>query len=164
VTGSLMKVYDGAAMVADKANAEVVPVRIEGSSRHPSAVCPRAGAPQVVPQGHGHVLEPVRLTSTPRSRPLRGRRLAWRSTRSCRTGLPHHLDRSHRGGSRDRGRAPEWRASRRGRDPLAGALSYKRLLIGASVLGTKLMPLARVGRPVGVDAAECQRHRGHGYG
>jgi len=35
-------------------------------------------------------------------------------------------------------------------DPLAGALSYKRLLIGASVLGTKLMPLARVGRPVGV--------------
>jgi acyl-[acyl-carrier-protein]-phospholipid O-acyltransferase/long-chain-fatty-acid--[acyl-carrier-protein] ligase len=35
-------------------------------------------------------------------------------------------------------------------DPIAGALSYKRLLIGASVLGSKLMPLARVGRPVGV--------------
>jgi len=35
-------------------------------------------------------------------------------------------------------------------DPLAGVLSYKRLLIGASVLGTKLMPLAEVGRPIGV--------------
>ncbi|MFX8437258.1 1-acyl-sn-glycerol-3-phosphate acyltransferase, partial [Acinetobacter baumannii] len=33
VSGSLMKVYDGSAMIADKADAVVVPVRIEGPQR-----------------------------------------------------------------------------------------------------------------------------------
>ncbi len=35
VTGGLMKVYDGAAMIADKADAWIVPVRIDGPERSP---------------------------------------------------------------------------------------------------------------------------------
>src|SRR5204863_4878382 len=35
-------------------------------------------------------------------------------------------------------------------DPVTGALSYKRLLASAAVLGAKLMPLAPEGRAIGV--------------
>jgi len=51
------------------------------------------------------VLEPVRLTVDPTLKGRwRRRRLAWRLYEIIvGLGLPHHLDRSHRGGSRDRG-------------------------------------------------------------
>ena len=35
-------------------------------------------------------------------------------------------------------------------DPLAGTLSYRKLLMGARILGEKLMPLAPEGKPIGV--------------
>src|SRR5262249_57289806 len=35
-------------------------------------------------------------------------------------------------------------------DPVTGTLSYKRLLVGAAVLGAKLMPIAPEGRAIGV--------------
>src|SRR5712671_4050388 len=100
VTGSLMKVYDGAAMIADKADAEVVPVRIEGLEQTPFS---RLSKGQVrrrwFPKVKVTVLEPVKLAVDPS---LKGRR--------CRPlrhhvgpRLPHDLDRSHCGRSPDRG-------------------------------------------------------------
>ena len=42
---------------------------------------------------------------------------------------------------------PNWLATE---DPVSGQLTYKKLLIGVSVLGRKLMPLAGEGKPLGV--------------
>src|SRR5215467_405926 len=153
VTGSLMKVYDGAAMIADKANAEVVPVRIEGLEQTPFS---RLSKGQVrrkwFPKVTVTVLEPVRLTVDPA---LKGR---WRRQAAGMALYEIMSDLVFRTTSTDhtvveavieaaRLNSPRHIAVE---DPLAGVLSYKRLLIGASILGTKLMPLARVGRPVGV--------------
>src|SRR5262245_16895639 len=153
VTGSLMKVYDGAAMIADKADAEIVPVRIEGLEQTPFS---RLSKGQVrrkwFPKVRVTVLEPVKLTVDPA---LKGRwrrqaagaalyeimsDLVFRTTSTDRTMIEAVIDAAELHGVRHI--AVE--------APTTGRLSYKLLLIGVSVLGTKLMPLARLGRPVGV--------------
>jgi acyl-[acyl-carrier-protein]-phospholipid O-acyltransferase/long-chain-fatty-acid--[acyl-carrier-protein] ligase len=153
VTGSLMKVYDGAAMIADKAEADVVPVRIEGLEQTPFS---RLSKGQVrrkwFPKVTVTVLEPVKLTVDPT---LKGRRrrqaagaalygimsdLVFRTTSTDRTVVQAVIEAAeHHGQKRT---AVE--------DPLSGALSYKKLLIGTAVLGEKLKPLAAEGRAVGV--------------
>jgi acyl-[acyl-carrier-protein]-phospholipid O-acyltransferase/long-chain-fatty-acid--[acyl-carrier-protein] ligase len=153
VTGSLMKVYDGAGLIADKSDAMVVPVRIEGLEATPFA---RIGKEQVrrrwFPKVTVTVLEPVKLAVDPA---LKGRKrrqaagaalyqimsdLIFRTTSTDRTVMQavQEAARLH-GKSRV---AVE--------DPVTGALTYKRMLIGAAVLGRKLMPLAEEGRALGV--------------
>jgi acyl-[acyl-carrier-protein]-phospholipid O-acyltransferase/long-chain-fatty-acid--[acyl-carrier-protein] ligase len=153
VTGSLMKVYDGAAMVADKSDAEIVPVRIEGLEQTPFS---RLSKNQVrrrwFPKVKVTVLEPVKLTVDP---DLKGRKrrvaagaalygimsdLIFRTTSTDRTIVEAVIQ------------AAEIHGRRRVaiEDPVTGALSYKRLLAGAAVLGAKLMPLAGEGRAIGV--------------
>jgi acyl-[acyl-carrier-protein]-phospholipid O-acyltransferase/long-chain-fatty-acid--[acyl-carrier-protein] ligase len=153
VTGSLMKVYDGAALIADKADAEIVPVRIEGLEQTPFS---RLSKGQVrrkwFPKVKVTVLEPVKLTVDPA---LKGRYrrqaagaalygimsdLVFRTTSTDRTVVEAVIEAAKTHGLRRV--AVE--------DPVTGALTYKRLLVGASILGTKLMPLAPEGRAVGV--------------
>ena len=49
-------------------------------------------------------------------------------------------------------------------DPVAGTLSYRKLLLGARILGEKLMPFAPEGNADRPDAAERQRRRGDADG
>ena len=153
VTGSLMKVYDGAALIADKADAEVVPVRIEGLEQTPFS---RLSKSQVrrrwFPKVTVTVLEPVKLAVDPA---LKGRArrqaagaalygimsdLVFRTTSTDRTVFQALLQAADDHG---RGRIAV-------EDPVSGPLSYRKLLVGAAILGDKLMRYAPEGRPVGL--------------
>jgi acyl-[acyl-carrier-protein]-phospholipid O-acyltransferase / long-chain-fatty-acid--[acyl-carrier-protein] ligase len=153
VTGSLMKVYDGAAMIADKSDAMVVPVRIEGPeltifSRLKSTQVRRRRFPKITVT----VLEPVKFQVDPE---LKGRKrrqaagaalytimsdLIFRTSTTDRTMIEALIDASILHG-------PNWPAIE---DPVSGQLTYKRLLIATAVLGRKLMPFALEGRALGV--------------
>jgi acyl-[acyl-carrier-protein]-phospholipid O-acyltransferase/long-chain-fatty-acid--[acyl-carrier-protein] ligase len=153
MTGSLMKVYDGAAMVADKSDAEIVPVRIEGLEQTPfSRLSKRQVQRRWFPKVKVTVLDPVKLTVDP---DLKGRKrrvaagaalygvmsdLIFRTTSTDHTIIEAVIH------------AAETHGRRRVaiEDPVTGPLTYKRLLAGAAVLGEKLMPLAAEGRALGV--------------
>ena len=153
VTGSLMKVYDGAALVADKANAEIVPVRIEGLEQTPFSRLKRGQVRRRwFPKVRVTILEPVKLTVDPE---LKGRKrrlaagaalygimsdLVFRTTSTDRTMVEAVVQAAQTHG-------PSRVAIE---DPVSGTLSYKRLLVGAAILGAKLMPMAQEGRPIGV--------------
>jgi acyl-[acyl-carrier-protein]-phospholipid O-acyltransferase/long-chain-fatty-acid--[acyl-carrier-protein] ligase len=153
VTGSLMKVYDGAAMIADKSEAMLVPVRIKGLEKTHFS---RLGRSQVrrslFPKVTVTILEPLRLSVDPA---LRGKRrrmaagallytvmsdLIFRTTSTDRTIIEAVITAA--AGQGKKHVAVE--------DPIGGTLTYKRLLLGAAILGRKLMPLAATGEAVGV--------------
>jgi acyl-[acyl-carrier-protein]-phospholipid O-acyltransferase/long-chain-fatty-acid--[acyl-carrier-protein] ligase len=153
VTGSLMKVYDGAGLIADKSEAMVVPVRISGAEQTPFS---RLSRTQVrrrwFPKITVTVLEPVKLTIDPALKGKYRRQaagaalygimsdLVFRTTSTDRTVIEAVIEAATVHGSRRTAV----------QDPVTGALTYKRLLAGASVLGRKLMPLAAEGKAIGV--------------
>jgi acyl-[acyl-carrier-protein]-phospholipid O-acyltransferase / long-chain-fatty-acid--[acyl-carrier-protein] ligase len=153
VTGSLMKVYDGTAMIADKSEAMVVPVRIKGLERtYFSYLASSQVRRSLVPKVTVQILDPVRLAVDPT---LRGKRrrlaagamlytvmsdLIYRTTSTNRTIIEAVIEAANENG---KGRIAV-------EDPVTGSLTYKRLLIGAAVLGRKLMAYGEVGDAVGV--------------
>ena len=153
VTGRLMKVYDGAALIAEKSGAMVVPVRIEGLeatifSRLSRAQVRRRWFPKVTVT----VLEPVRLAVDDSLKGKARRQAAgavlyqimsdliFRTTPTNRTIVEAVVDAAKIQG---------WRRVAV-EDPVTGKLNYRKLLVAARVLAGKFSPLAGAGEAVGV--------------
>src|SRR5215472_6509516 len=153
VTGGLMKVYDGAALIDDKSEAMVVPVRIEGPE---TTIFSRLKRSQIrrrlFPKIKVTILEPVQLKLDPE---LKGRKrrqaagsalytimsdLIFRTTPTERTVFQALID-----AAREHG--PGWIAFE---DPVRGRMTYRRLLQASAILGRKLMPYALEGHTLGI--------------
>ena len=153
VTGQLMKVYDGAALIAEKSGAMVVPVRIEGLE---ATIFSRLSRTQVrrrwFPKVKVTVLEPVRLAVDDALKGKARRQAAgamlyqimsdliFRTTPTDRTVIEAVVDAAKIQG---------WRRVAV-EDPVTGKLSYRKLLVGARLLAAKFLPLADKGEAVGV--------------
>lgn len=153
VTGGLMKVYDGTAMVADKADTVVVPVRIEGPERSPFGYMTKEQTKKVwFPKTTVTILPPEKL-EVPETLKGRARRQAAGArlqdimvnaavaTANTEQTLFEALVDGRE--TRDTGKPII-------EDPLGTKLSYKRLITGAQVLGRKLKNGTSPGENVGV--------------
>ena len=152
-TGSLMKIYDGSGLIAEKSGVPVVPVRIEGAEKSRFSYLTDGQVNRgLFPRIKVTVLEPQRAT-VPDHLKGRARRQAagaalydimsemvFRTTSTDRTIFQMTVDAALEYG-------PKHIALE---DPIAGPMTYKRTLIGARVLGAKLMPLAPLGGKIGV--------------
>ena len=153
VTGSLMKVYDGAAMIADKSDALIVPVRIDGAE---STIFSRLKSSQVhrrlFPKITVTILDPVKLKLDPALKGRKRRQAAGAALYDVMSDLmyrstPTDCTLSEALIEAAKIHSAKWLAIE---DPVSGQLTYKRLLTAVAVLGRKLMPLAGEGKALGV--------------
>ena len=153
VSGSLMKVYDGTAMIADKADAVVVPVRIEGAQRsHLSYLKNGEIKRSLFPKVTVSILPPAKLAIDPLLKGRARRNAAGSALQDVMIdamvknamldqtlfeGLAH----AHR--DRDTGKPII-------EDALGTSLTYRKLILGAQVLSRKLEQGTSIGENVGV--------------
>jgi len=163
VTGALMEIRDGAATVADHAGVPVQPVRIQGLERTPfGRLAPRQTRRALWPQVTVTFLEP-RLLPEPGGTCDRLRRTvltaALRDAMEEAVTLTIATDRTMFAAVAEAARF-HGLGRLATQDPVSGALSYRRLLAAADVLGGRLAPLGRTDRPLGIllptsNAAAC---------
>lgn len=154
VTGGLMKVYDGAAMVADKTGAKVVPIRIDGLERTPfSRLTPSQIRKAIFPKVRVTILEPRELAMDEELKGRRRRAAAGAKLYDTMSDLIFETDLSSRKTIVERVIET---AKERGmstvaiEDPVTGSLTYGKLLAGMSVLGRKIARIAGDNETVGV--------------
>lgn len=151
-TGGLMKVYDGAAMIADRAGAEIVPVRLDGTQFSLFSSLRGKVRRRLFPPVTVTVRPPVRFALAPDLLGRRRRLAAAAALQDCmidaafatqdtrKTLFSALLDARARQG----GKAVAFT------DADFQRLTYDRLLLGACVLGRAVAALTRPGERVGV--------------
>jgi acyl-[acyl-carrier-protein]-phospholipid O-acyltransferase/long-chain-fatty-acid--[acyl-carrier-protein] ligase len=153
VTGGVMKVYDGAAMIADKTDAVIVPVRIEGAQRSTlsymkSTQIKKAWFPKITVT----FLPPVKLEIDPELCGKARRKAAGVALQDVMIDamvLNSVMDQTLFQGLANAYKNHDTRRPAV-EDPIAGALSYRKLILGAQALGRKLQGLTTIGEHVGV--------------
>ncbi len=160
LTGALMKVYDGPGMIADKADAAIIPVRIDGLQFHKTSRMQGKLPLRWFPPLSLMVLPPVRL-DVPATLKGRARRAALgRMMQDIMIGAafrPERLRHSlfaelvRAGRLYDRGLpvVADIVPNETGGTTLT-ALTYRRLTLASVVLGRKLATITRPGEHVGV--------------
>ncbi len=153
LSGSLMKVYDGTAMIADKADAVVVPVRIEGAQRsHLSYLKDGQIKRSWFPKVTITILPPVKL---PVDQALRGKARRNAAGAALQDVM---IDAMVKNAILDQtlfeGLGHAYRDRDTGKpiieDALGTKLTYRKLILGAQVLSRKLEQGTAVGDNVGV--------------
>ena len=153
VTGSLMKVYDGAGLIADKSGADVLPVRIEGLE---ATAFSRLTHVQVrrrwLPKVRVTILEPIKLTVGEDLKGKARRRAAGAALYQIMSDLIFRTTPTDRSIFAAVVAAAQTHGLNRTavQDPITGSLSYRKLLIGARVIGHKLASSTREGEAIGV--------------
>jgi acyl-[acyl-carrier-protein]-phospholipid O-acyltransferase / long-chain-fatty-acid--[acyl-carrier-protein] ligase len=153
VTGGLMKVYDGTAMLADKADAVIVPVRIEGPERSPWGYMNKLQTKKAwFPKSTVTILPPVKLELSDELLGRKRRQAAGAKLQDIMVNAAvetANIDRTlfealvDARDTRDTGKPVI-------EDPLGTRLSYGRLITSAQILGRKLAKRTSVGENVGV--------------
>ncbi|WP_421698564.1 acyl-[ACP]--phospholipid O-acyltransferase [Ancylobacter sp.] len=153
VTGSIMKIYDGSALIADKADAPVVPVRIEGLEQtYFSRLDGHQTRKRFFPKVRVTILPPRKLKVDKELFGRKRRRAAGAALYDVMSDLV--FETSHTNVTVYQ--AVEDAAVRLGmkrivlEDPLGTILSYRKLLLGAKILGDKLAKETAPGEKVGV--------------
>jgi acyl-[acyl-carrier-protein]-phospholipid O-acyltransferase / long-chain-fatty-acid--[acyl-carrier-protein] ligase len=150
VTGALMKVFAGPGMVADKARAPIIPVRLDGAQFTPFSHMKGKARLRLFPKIRIAILPARRFeeTGSPRQRRLASAEqlygvmseMMFRTSGIDRTLFAALLD----------ARAVHGRRAVAVEDARRRPLSYDRLVIGARLLAGRLAPLTRPGEAVGL--------------
>lgn len=153
VTGSLMKVYDGAGLIAEKSGAMVVPVHIDGAEATMFSRLTREQARRRwFPKFTLTVLEPIRLTVDDALKGKARRMAAGAALYQIMSDLVFratNVDRTLFDAVVEAARAHG--LSRVAlEDPIAGKLSYRGLLIGTRALAGKIARIGRTGDAIGL--------------